>query len=187
LTQVVSLQLFDILWCHFVKYGIIGAVTVSVAAERSSTMEDSSHLALQTSIARKVMITEASRGRIARAAVVLAAVAAVMIGGVPGGASATPTRATFTYATSAQWINGGKTLSITPSGFAQTLGIPAAQGVWNNAMALAGSRYLTWAQYDSMMEQLRCHLYFVFKTPYNLDTWRPSVSWWYELYTRCNP
>ena len=127
------------------------------------------------------------RGRVAVAALLLVVTAAVMSGSIAGRGSAASTRATFTYATSAQWINGGATLSITPSGFAQAVGIPAAQGVWNNAMALAGSRYLTWAQYNSMMEQLQCHLYFVFKTPYNLDTWRPSVSWPDELYRRCNP
>jgi hypothetical protein len=150
-------------------------------------MKGSSRRGLLTSISRKVMTKAAPRGRIARVALLLVAIAAVTVGGVAGSASARPARATFTYATSAQWINGGQTLSITPSGFARALGIPAAQGVWNNAMSLAGSRYLTWAQYDSMMEQLRCHLYFVVKTPYNLDKWRPSVAWWYELYTKCNP
>lgn len=122
-----------------------------------------------------------------RAVLLLAATVIFTLGGAAGSASAAPTRTMFTYATSAQWINGGTTLSITPTGFAQSLGTPAAQGVWNNAMALAGSRYLTWAQYDSMMQQLRCHLYYVFKTPFNLDTWRPLVSWWYQLYTGCNP
>ena len=43
------------------------------------------------------------------------------------------------------------------------------------------------AVYNSLMEQLECHLFLLVKKPYNLDTWRPSVSWLTELKDLCNP
>ncbi len=94
-----------------------------------------------------------------------------------------------TYATSAHWIAHpqGATLSITPSGWAQAVGISAASGVMSNALGIAGWRPYSLAVYNSLFEQLQCHLLFRFKTPYNLDTWRPSVSWSTELASRCNP
>ncbi|MEA2406348.1 MAG: hypothetical protein QOE69_467 [Thermoleophilaceae bacterium] len=93
------------------------------------------------------------------------------------------------YAVAARWINTpyGATLSVTPSGLAQAMGTPAATGMWNDAFAMAGWRPYSSQVYASMYEQLQCHLWYVFKTPYNLDTWRAQVPWWYELYRRCNP
>jgi hypothetical protein len=94
-----------------------------------------------------------------------------------------------TYAYSARWISGpdGVTLSIVPSGYAQTVGIAAARGVMNNALSLAGIPPYSPYVYNSLMEQLECHLVFRLKTPFNLDTWRPSVSWPQELWDLCNP
>ena len=93
------------------------------------------------------------------------------------------------YANGAHWISQprGATLSITPTGLAQSIGVSAASGVWNNALAIAGYRPYSSYVYNSMFEQLQCHLVFRFKTPYNLDTWRPSVSWATELSDLCNP
>lgn len=85
------------------------------------------------------------------------------------------------------WNGGGWTLSITPSGLAQSLGTAATNNVWNDALAIAGRRSLSSQAYSSMYEQLQCHLWYHFKTPFNLDSWRPVVSWWYELYRGCNP
>jgi Protein of unknown function (DUF2599) len=113
-----------------------------------------------------------------------------LVGAGPAAASQpTPMHPDLTYATSAQWLNRpqGGTLSITPSGIAQAIGIPAATGVMNNALSIAGFRPYSQAVYNSLFEQLQCHLFFKFKTPYNLDTWRPSVSWAYELAKLCNP
>ncbi|HEV2639181.1 MAG TPA: DUF2599 domain-containing protein [Actinocrinis sp.] len=95
----------------------------------------------------------------------------------------------LTYAVSAHWVNNplGGTLSIIPTGIAQTIGISAATGVWNNALGMAGVRPYSTAVYNSLFEQLQCHLFFRFKTPFNLDTWRPSVSWAAELADKCNP
>jgi len=86
------------------------------------------------------------------------------------------------------WRSGyGWTLSITPTGLAQAWGTGATSRVWNDALAIAGTKSLSSGAYSSMYEQLECHLYFRFKTPYNLDSWRPQVAWWYELYRLCNP
>ena len=57
----------------------------------------------------------------------------------------------------------------------------------SNALALAGFRPYSNAVYSSLFEQLQCHLFYTFKTPYNLDTWRPSVWWPAELWDLCNP
>lgn len=93
--------------------------------------------------------------------------------------SAKPASA-LTYVTSASWVhypgNPGATLSITPTGVAQWMGVPAATGVWNNALDRAGRPPYSAAVYNSLYVQLQCHLYFRLKTPFNLDTWRPVVS-----------
>jgi hypothetical protein len=105
-----------------------------------------------------------------------------------GFSTATPASA-LTYAENAWWVDSpyGATLSITPSGVAQAIGISAASGVWNNALQIAPFRPYSPAVYSSMFEQLQCHLLYRFKTPFHLDTWRPSVSWAAELRDRCNP
>ena len=83
-------------------------------------------------------------------------------------------------------MNGpyGSTLSITPNG---TYGIGSAQAILNEALSIAGQPPYSPAVYSSLMEQLECHLALVVKKPYNLDTWRPSVSWIIELKDLCNP
>ncbi|HMI99000.1 MAG TPA: DUF2599 domain-containing protein [Gaiellaceae bacterium] len=85
------------------------------------------------------------------------------------------------------WHRAGWTLSVTPSGLAQSWGTASTSRVWRDALAIAGRRSLRSRAYSSLYEQLQCHLWYTFKTPYNLDSWRPVVSWSYELYRRCNP
>jgi FtsP/CotA-like multicopper oxidase with cupredoxin domain len=88
---------------------------------------------------------------------------------------------------SAQWTNGGKTLSIMPTLLARTYGESAAAPMMNDALSIAGKRSYSSAVYDSLLEQLECHLFLMVKVPYNLDTWRPSVPWITELAKLCNP
>src|SRR5665213_3110513 len=81
-----------------------------------------------------------------------------LVGAGPAAASQpTPMHPDLTYATSAQWLNRpqGGTLSITPSGIAQAIGIPAATGVMNNALSIAGFRPYSQAVYNSLFEQLQ--------------------------------
>jgi uncharacterized protein DUF2599 len=110
---------------------------------------------------------------------------------VASAAPAVASAPSLTYAVSARWItlpgDPGLTLSITPTGVAQTLGFPAATGVWNNALNMAGTMPFSPAVYNSLFEQLECHMLGYFKTPYHLDTWRPSVSWAAEIRDKCNP
>jgi hypothetical protein len=137
--------------------------------------------------------------RIPVIAAAVAATATVALSALPANASPTrstqavasdsPARPSLTYATNAWWVSGpyGATLRITPSGIAQNIGTPAAKGVMNNAIGIAGWPPYSQAVYNSMFEQLECHLFFEFKTPFDLDTWRPSVSWATELHDLCNP
>jgi len=44
---------------------------------------------------------------------------------------------------------------------------------------------------NSMLEQLECHAHFVSvvdpsKASWNLDSWRPAVAWWIEVFDLCN-
>jgi Protein of unknown function (DUF2599) len=102
-----------------------------------------------------------------------------------------PAQPSITYAVKAWWVKGpyGLTLRIDPSGAAQAIGPTAARGIWNNAWRLAGPppHSLLKGATNSMFEQLECHLLWRFKTPYDLDAWRPSVSWVNEVYDECNP
>ncbi len=105
-------------------------------------------------------------------------------------APSSTTKAAGWWAANAWWWwnpAGGWTLSITPTGLAQAWGTQATSRVWNDALAIAGTRRLSSYAYSSLYEQLKCHLWYTFKTPYNLDSWRPVVSWWYQLHTGCNP
>jgi hypothetical protein len=107
-------------------------------------------------------------------------------------AQAAPAKAalpTLKYATKAWWVNGpyGVTLKIDPSGVAQAEGVVAAKGIMENAITLAGWPPLAPGDYNAMFEQLECHLLWRFKTPYDLDSWRPSVSWATEVHDECNP
>lgn len=124
-----------------------------------------------------------------RALRVFSLVVVVLAGALAFNVGASQPASALTYANSARWINTpyGQTLSITPTGAAQAIGISAASGVWNNALHLAGTPPYSSAVYASMYEQLQCHLFYKFKTPFNLDTWRPSVSWATELHALCNP
>ena len=45
---------------------------------------------------------------------------------------------------------------------------------------------------NSLLEQLECHAYIVSvvdpsKASWNLDSWRPAVPWWIEVFDACNP
>ena len=70
-------------------------------------------------------------------------------------------RPSFTYAVNAWWSPSsyGNTLKIDPSGFARAVGISAAQGVMNNALNIAGWPPYSQSVYNSMFEQLQCHLF----------------------------
>jgi hypothetical protein len=99
-------------------------------------------------------------------------------------------RPSFTYAVNAWWSPSvyGNTLKIDPSGFARAVGISAAQGVMNNALSIAGWPPYSQSVYNSMFEQLQCHMSLApYKSTYDLDTWRPSVSWVTEIHDDCNP
>ena len=109
-------------------------------------------------------------------------------------ASGQPASFTLRYAQSAVWIDEpiygplGATLRVTPTSTARKLGLIAAYGTWNNSLAIAGVRPYSKAVYDSLYEQLECHLVFAaYKSVYNLDAWRPKVSWATEIHSRCNP
>ena len=95
----------------------------------------------------------------------------------------------FTYADNAWWVKDpvGATLRITPSAWAQVEGISAASGVMSNALAIAGKPPYGNAVYKSLFEQLQCHLLVRLKTPYDLDTSRPTVAWVTEVNDFCNP
>lgn len=100
-----------------------------------------------------------------------------------------PALPSLKYAQNAWWVFGplGGTLRITPSGMAQLIGPSAAQSVMNNALQIAGWPPYSSYVYNSMMEQLKCHLVPAIKTPYDLDSWRPIVPWATELRDLCNP
>lgn len=57
----------------------------------------------------------------------------------------------------------------------------------NNALQIAGWPPYSSYVYQSMFEQLQCHLLVRLKTPYDLDAWRPVVSWVTEIRDLCNP
>ena len=122
----------------------------------------------------------------------LAALATIGVGAAPASASpaqpARPAASSSAHVQSATWIYqpayNGSTLSITPNG---TYGIGSAQAIMNEALSIAGQPPYSLAVYNSLMEQLECHLFLLVKKPYNLDTWRPSVSWLTELKDLCNP
>jgi hypothetical protein len=137
--------------------------------------------------------------RIPVIAAAVAAAATVALSAPPANASParstqavvsdSPARPSLTYATNAWWVSGpyGATLKISPSGIARAIGTSVAKRVMNNALSIAGWPPYSTAVYNSMFEQLECHLFLGVKTPYDLDTWRPSVSWATELHDLCNP
>lgn len=134
--------------------------------------------------------------RISTAITILATAGALGMSVAPASAATTHSAAvsrsalpSLTYAENAWWVWGplGGTLRITPSGIAQWIGISAAQGVMNNALQIAGWPPYSSYVYKSMFEQLQCHLTARLKTPYDLDSWRPVVSWATEIRDLCNP
>jgi Protein of unknown function (DUF2599) len=131
-----------------------------------------------------------------RTAITTALAAVAIIGVCAAPASASPAQsgrpaaaASQTYVVSASWVTGqyGTTLTITPTNLTRLEGITAAGNVMGEALSIAGMPPYSPAVYNSLMEQLECHLFLLIKTPYNLDTWRPSVSWATELKDLCNP
>jgi len=99
---------------------------------------------------------------------------------------ARPAAASSAHVASAVWVNTpyGASLSIMPN---STYGLGSAQAILNEALSIAGMPPYSLAVYNSLMEQLECHISAVVKKPYNLDTWRPSVSWVTEVADSCNP
>ena len=116
-------------------------------------------------------------------------VAVVVATGISVAVNSSKPAQAFTYARNAWWVNEplGATLRITPSGLAQVEGLSAASGVMSNALTIAGTPAYGNAVYKSLLEQLQCHLLVRLKTPYDLDTWRPSVSFASEVRDKCNP
>ena len=104
-------------------------------------------------------------------------VAVVVATGISVAVNSSKPAQAFTYARNAWWVNEplGATLRITPSGLAQVEGLSAASGVMSNALTIAGTPAYGNAVYKSLLEQLQCHLLVRLKTPYDLDTWRPSA------------
>jgi hypothetical protein len=99
---------------------------------------------------------------------------------------ARPAAVSSAHVASAVWVNTpyGASLSIMPN---STYGLGSAQAILNEALSIAGMPPYSPAVYNSLMEQLECHISAVVKKPYNLDTWRPSVSWAAEVADSCNP
>jgi hypothetical protein len=63
-----------------------------------------------------------------------------------------------------------------PSGITQAEGPPAEEGIMKNALSRPGWPPFSAATYNSMFEQLECHLLWRVKTPYDLDSWRPPAG-----------
>lgn len=120
----------------------------------------------------------------------LATLATIGVCATPASASpaqpARPSVSSSAHVASATWVNTpyGATLSIMPNA---TYGVDSAQAVLDEALSIAGMPPYSSAVYNSLMEQLECHMSALFKKPYDLDTWRPSVSWSTEILDSCNP
>lgn len=85
------------------------------------------------------------------------------------------------------WWNG-QTLTIIPNWWGRNLAQADAKRLLNDAMNKAGWRALSGSQYNSMLNQLKCHAYFAdSKYQWNLDAWRPDVGFWSTVRAYCNP
>ncbi|MGG1684281.1 DUF2599 domain-containing protein [Pseudalkalibacillus sp. NRS-1564] len=90
------------------------------------------------------------------------------------------------------WISlsGGKTLSLYATSYLRTLGWESASirtDAWDKLYAVHGSSQY-WYNTGGMSDQFYCHVDFAKnKTPWNLDPWRPNVSYWATVNAQCNP
>ncbi|WP_421735005.1 DUF2599 domain-containing protein [Cellulomonas sp.] len=86
---------------------------------------------------------------------------------------------------SAVWgeAEGGRSLAVTPSGWARTGSLAAQEGLWAQVVAQAPE-----ADSPGMQAQLECHeLGAPDKATWNLEPWRPDVSAVEMIRSRCNP
>jgi hypothetical protein len=112
---------------------------------------------------------------------------------------ASPAQASTSLVQKAAWIRSGETLSVTPTAWARFVAVvnssdgnvnrnaSNAKVMLGDALSMAGFRPYSPKIYDSMREQLQCHLDLAVKTPYNLDVGRPLVPYSEELRKLCNP
>jgi hypothetical protein len=101
-----------------------------------------------------------------------------------------PAKVTSTqYVQSAEWLNlpRGETLRIMPTTYARVRSVAAASQVLADALKIAGAPPYNNAVYNNLLVQLQCHLVLALKVPYDLDTWRPSMSLPLEIRHLCNP
>jgi Protein of unknown function (DUF2599) len=83
----------------------------------------------------------------------------------------------------------GYTLSVTPTTWSRTFGGAYAVGAagWNELYSKYSGRGLN-TNLDGMRDQFICHQQFAFtQSTYNLDEWRPNVSYTSTVKARCNP
>jgi hypothetical protein len=102
----------------------------------------------------------------------------------------------FDMIQSASWTYNsgyGFTLAVTPTGWSRSLAggyLPGVYG-WNELYAKYSSRGLN-TNLDGMRDQYICHQQVVavrdpLKSTWNLDEWRPDVSYLQTINARCNP
>ena len=82
----------------------------------------------------------------------------------------------------------GQTLSVMPNTLGRHLAQVDAQRLLNDAINKAGWRSLSGSQYNSLLNQMKCHAYFADSKPqWNLDAWRPDIGFWSTVRHQCNP
>jgi hypothetical protein len=87
------------------------------------------------------------------------------------------------------WRDGGWTLFVSPTGWARANGGGYAVGVagWNELYSKYKNAGLN-TNLGGMKDQFICHQQFAFyKSTYNLDEWRPDVSYAATVAAGCNP
>lgn len=98
---------------------------------------------------------------------------------------------------SAKWVHSssGWTLQVTPTGFARTimpifkleLALWAGYAGWDELYAKYKKKGLN-TNLGGMKDQYVCHMQFAFfKSTWNLDEWRPNVSYLATVAAACNP
>lgn len=132
----------------------------------------------------------------AQAAVVLAGVLTLVP--ATGAAAQTPapapaaaeSAAVRSYIFNATWITfeAGLRLQVKPTDYGRNNARFNVDTAWNQVLAKAGRRPLTSAQYSSLYKQFRCHTEIARYKPYwNLESWRPNVSYAAVKAAFCNP
>jgi hypothetical protein len=127
--------------------------------------------------------------RTMRTLVCIIAVSAALGAVAVGQASASPTApqsATSWDLVNAWW--SGQTLKVMPNLAGRILARYDAMRLLNDSLNMAGWARLSSHQYNSLLNQLKCHAYFADSKPqWNLDAWRPDVGFWSTVSARCNP